>query len=243
MSAGDDVSARTQSKRLWLGGGAVVAVVIVLIGWFGVIGPELSAAAATRDQADSARMQNVTLQAKNTKLKEQNDDVATLRASLANALAALPSDGGLPEFTRQISAQATSTSVVLTSIVVAAAAPVAAATAATGTDSTDTRGTTTTGATSAPTAGLLQIAITVKATGLGDDLQAFLNEVQATGPRRALVIAVQLSPGGENGGNGGNGGNGEDTKGLCTLNLSLNIFSAPLSPDAQAALEKLLSGN
>src|SRR6478752_3149796 len=122
MSAGDDVSARPQSKRLWLGGGAVVAVVIVLIGWFGVIGPELSAAAATRDQADSARMQNVTLQAKNTKLKAQNDDVATLRASLANALAALPSDGGLPEFTRQISAQATSTSVVLTSIVVAAAA-------------------------------------------------------------------------------------------------------------------------
>jgi len=120
---------------------------------------------------------------------------------------------------------------------------VAAATAATGTDSTDTRGTTTTGATSAPTAGLLQIAVTVKATGLGDDLQAFLNEVQATGPRRALVTAVQLSPGGENGGNGGSGGNGGDTKGLCTLNLSLNIFSAPLSPDAQAALEKLLSGN
>ena len=70
-------------------------------------------------------MQNVSLQAKNAKLKAQNDDVATLRPGLADALAALPSDGGLPEFTRQVSAQATATSTVLTSIVVGTAAPVA----------------------------------------------------------------------------------------------------------------------
>ena len=49
---GDDMSARAQDKRLWLGGGAVAAVLIVLIGWFVVIDPELSAATATREQAD-----------------------------------------------------------------------------------------------------------------------------------------------------------------------------------------------
>ena len=49
MSAGDDMKARTQDKRLWLGGGAVLAVLIVMIGWFGVIGPELSAAASTTE--------------------------------------------------------------------------------------------------------------------------------------------------------------------------------------------------
>ena len=77
--------------------------------------------------------------------------------------------------------------------------------------------------------------ITLTATGLGPDLQAFLNEIQMTGPRRALVTAVQLAPVG--------GGTGGDIKGPSTLSLSLTIFSAPLTPDAQAALEKLLSGN
>lgn len=232
------MKARIQSKRLWLAGGAVLAVVIVLIGWFGVIGPELSAAAATRDQAETAQMQNVSLQAKNAKLKAQNDDVAALRQSLADALAALPSDGGLPEFTRQVSAQATSTSTVLTSIVVGPAAPVTQPAVATASGNTDAGTTaTSTAPTSDAAAGLLQMEVTLTATGLGPDLQAFLNEIQTTGPRRALVNAVQLVPVGETGGSGG------DIKGSSTLNLSLIIFTAPLTPDAQAALEKLLSGN
>src|SRR5664279_364583 len=143
------MSARAQNKRLWLGGGAVMAVLIVLIGWFGVIHPQLSAASSTQDQADSVRMQNIVLQAKNTKLKVQNDNVAALRASLAAALAELPSDGGLPALTRQLSAQATANSVVLTSVIVGTATPVDGAVAATGT-TPDTGTTTTTGAAPAP---------------------------------------------------------------------------------------------
>ena len=37
------------------------------------------------------------------------------------------------------------------------------------------------------------MTITVAATGLGADLQAFLREIQVTGPRRALVTASQLT--------------------------------------------------
>ena len=121
------MSARTQDRRLWLGGGIVLSVLIVLVGWFGMINPELSAAASTQDQTESAQTQNIALQAKNSRLKDQNDNVAALRAGLAAALAELPSDDGLPAFTRQISAQATATSVFLNSIVVGAATPVAAA--------------------------------------------------------------------------------------------------------------------
>jgi len=227
------MSARAQNKRLWLGGGAVVAVLIVLIGWFGVINPQLSAASSTQDQADSVRMQNIVLQAKNTKLKVQNDNVAALRASLAAALAELPSDGGLPALTRQLSAQATANSVVLTSVIVGTATPVDGAVAATGT-TPDTGTTTTTGATPAPSTGLVQITITVAATGLGSNELAFLRAIQVTGPRRALVTASQLAP------SGGSAAAGID--GPCTLTLTLNIFSAPLSPTAQAALEKLLGG-
>ncbi|MET0966399.1 MAG: hypothetical protein ABWZ02_08390, partial [Nakamurella sp.] len=122
------MSARFQDKRLWLGGGAAVAVLIVLIGWFFVIDPELSAAATTRAEAESARAQNVVIEARNDTLKTQNDNVAALRTSLQALTVGLPADDGLPAFTRQLSEQA-GTSVVLNSIVVGAAAPVAVAVA------------------------------------------------------------------------------------------------------------------
>jgi hypothetical protein len=220
------MGALSQNKRLLLGGGAVLAVIIVLIGWFAVINPQLSAASSARDQAEAARLQNIVLQGKNTKLKAQNDNAAALRASLAAALAELPSDGGLPAFTRQLSAQATAASVVLSSVIVGAATPVVGVVAATGA--------TTGAAAPAPSPGLVQITMTLAATGLGRNDLAFLKAIQVTGPRRVLVTASQLAPSG--------GGAAAGIDGPCTLTLTLTIFSAPLSPPAQAALEKLLSG-
>ena len=110
--------AHAQDKRLWLGGGAIAAVLIVLLGWFFVINPQLSAASSIRDQADSARQQNTVLQTNNDRLKIENDNAAVLRAGLSAALAELPHDSGLPEFTRQLSAQATANSIALSSVVV-----------------------------------------------------------------------------------------------------------------------------
>jgi hypothetical protein len=231
------MTGRSQNRRLWLGGGAAVAILILVVGWFFVISPQLSATASIRDQADSAQVQNSVLQAKNSKLKKENDNVATLRAGLAAALAELPSDGGLPAFTRQLSAQATANSVSLTSVIVggvlpvagAVAAPAAAAAAETGTAAT---GTTAAAATSA--GGLMQIPVSLVVTGLGKNDIAFLKALQVTGPRRALVSAVQLAPSG--------GGTATGIDGPCTLSLTVTIFSAPLTPTGQAALQKLLSG-
>jgi hypothetical protein len=169
------------------------------------------------------------LEAKNSRLEEQNNDAAALRAGLAAALAELPTDGGLPEFTRQLSAQATATSVVLSSVVVGTAIPVQ------DTGGTAVPGTTTDAVTTAtPSSGLVQMTVSLAATGLAADLQAFLHEIQVTGPRRALVTSTQLTP------------SSDDPIGIdgpCTLNLTLNIFSAPVSATDQAALDKLLSGN
>ena len=245
------VTGRTQDKRLWLGGGAVLAVLIVV-----------SAASATRDQAAANGLQNQALRERNATLKEQNDDTGALQASLTAALAQLPSDGGLPAFTRQLSAQATAASVVLTSVVVGAATPVvqAAGQAASGPSATAPGAApapaSTTGETvPANSTGLVQMAITVAATGLGRHDLAFLRAIQWSGPRRALVTAVQLAPAGGSAGSnsvgsssatGGSAGSNSAAGGIdgpCTLTLTLTIFSAPLSPPAKAALEKLLSGN
>lgn len=222
-----------QDKRLWLAGGVTLAAVLVLLGWFGLIQPELTTASAAREVAEAARLQNTALEAKNAELKAQNDAPA-LRAGLASALAQLPSDGALPAFTRQLSAQASATSVVLNSVVVGVATPVAGTSDdESGDETIADSGTADDG--SAPDAepdALVQLTISVAATGLGPDLQAFVREVQLTGPRRALLTESQLTP-------------LDDSKGgidgPSTLNLTLDIFAAPLSPADQVALEELLS--
>lgn len=215
-----------RDKRWWLGGGAVVAVAILLLGWFLVITPELSAAAANRDQAEGARTQNFVLESKNARLKAQNDQVAALRSGLRAALAQLPYDSGLPEFTRQVSAQATENAMLLTSVTVGEATPVAPATA----EDSDAS----TAGTSASSTALMAIPITLVATGVGSSQQAFLAALQVTGPRRALVTAVQVVP------IGGAESVGVDAE--STLTVQLTVFSAPMDATAQAELEKLLRG-
>ncbi len=229
-----------ENKRAWLGGGAVLAVLIVLAGWFMVIDPQLSAASSDRDQTVSANQHNQVLQKRNDALEEKNGDQGALQAGLSAALAQLPSDGGLPAFTRQLAAQASAAGVVLTSVIVGAAAPVATPggqTAAAGTAAPVAPSTGSTAAAAAPasTTGLVQMIITVNATGLGRHNLAFLRAIQWTGPRRALVTAVQLAPSSADGTRAG-------IDGKCNLTLTLTIFSAPLSPSAQGDLEKLLSG-
>ena len=217
------MSARTEDRRIWLGGGAILAVAILVLGWFVVVNPQLTTASSTRDEIESVRTQNLVLEAKNAKLKAQNDDVASLRDTLAAAVAQLPFDSGLPEFTRQVSAQATENSVALASIVVGAAAAVA------GTTTSDT-------ATATPTStGLVGIPVTLVATGTNAGQLAFLTALQVTGPRRALISSAQLAP------VGGNEAAGADAQ--LTMTIQLTVFSAPLSPTAQEALQKLLSGN
>ena len=216
-----------EDRRLWLWGGAIVAVSIVLLGWFFVIHPELSAASDSRGQAADGRTQNILLEGKNSRLREQNEDVAGLRAGLAAALAGLPYDSGLPEFTRQVSAQATENMMALTSMVVGNAQPVAAPT-------TDAGAADQVAADAAAATSLVAIPITLVATGVPGSQQAFLTAIQVTGPRRALVTAVQVAP------SSGDDGTAGDAP--STLTVQLTVFSNPLPPEAQAELEKLLSG-
>jgi hypothetical protein len=221
-------------KRFWLGGGLVLTLAIALIGWFVVMQPELAETSATRDQIESVELQNTVLAAKNARLKAENEDVEALRAGLAGALAELPADGGLPAFTRQLSSQAAAHAVTLSSVTVGTATPVADPAAA-GTAPVVDGAVTDAAAGAAAASDLIQITVTVAAAGLGKDLTAFLYDIQVSGPRRALVTSTQLAPA------DGSTGTGPDAQ--STLNLTLNVFSAPVTADEQAALQKLLSGS
>ncbi|MCW2527137.1 MAG: hypothetical protein JWM76_1997 [Pseudonocardiales bacterium] len=225
------MTSRLDDKRVWLVGGAVLALLIALISWMMIINPKLSSNQALRDDATSAQAQNAVLETKVAKLAQQNNKVGELTATLQTALAALPFDSGLADFTRQVSAQATTKRVALSSITVGAATPVTAAVASTGT--TATTGTTalptTPTSTAAVASALIAIPITLSSTGTTDDQVAFLKAIQRDGPRRALVVSTTMA------------GNGS-VVGSTTMTLQLSVFSAPLSAAAQAQLEKLLTG-
>jgi hypothetical protein len=220
------VTTSLEDKRVWLVGGAVLALVIALAGWLVVISPKLSATQALRDDTDGTQAQNAVLEAKVAKLAQQNNKVGELTTSLRTALTELPFDSGLPEFTRQLSTQATLQSVTLTSITVGAATPVAA-TVPVATPTTTTTGSTTSTTPAASASALVSIPITLASTGATADQVAFLKAIQEDGPRRALVTSVTM------GSVSGNSG---------TMTVQLNVFSAPLSAAAQAQLEKLLTG-
>ncbi len=227
-----------QSKRFWLAGGAALALLIVVIGWVGVISPQLSSAKTLRESADSARTQNSVLAVKTAKLKKQNDNVGQLKTTLRTALAALPFDGGLPTFTRQLATQATQNKVVLSSITIGAATSTAAGTtptAATPTAATPatTAPTTTTGAVpstaAAPTA-VMTIPVTLLCKGSSTNRLAFLRAIQVGGPRRALVTATTVA-----------GAGTVSVDKSATMTIQLSVFSTPMSAAARAQLAKLLS--
>jgi hypothetical protein len=286
------LSGPAENKRVWLTGGAVLAVLIILAGWFLVINPELSAASSNRQQAASADQQNQALQKRNDDLMEKNNDQGALQAGLSAMLAQLPSDGALPEFIRQLSAQASTAGVTLTSVLIGAATPVVAAAQGAPTAAapvSPAAGSTTAAVIPATSASLVQMTITINATGLGRHDLAFLRAIQWNGPRRALVTAVALVPVvGSTATAGPTTSSGITTSpttaktttaktttakstpqramttspapstpttsspttpsalsgidGPCTLTATLTIFSAPLSPSAQADLDKLLGG-
>jgi hypothetical protein len=214
-----------QEKRLWLGGGALTAVVVAAASWFMLISPELSSASSLHEQTDAAQLQNQMLQAQTAKLKKQSDHLDALTATLRAAVDALPLDNGLPEFTRQVSAQAKAAKVSLSGISVGTIGPAAGAAgpAAAMADAGGAAG------------KLYSIPITMIANGSYAHELRFLKEIQTTGPRRALVTSTQFAP--------GSSSQVASIDRSATMTVQLTIFAAPRTPQAAAQLAKQLDGH
>src|SRR5437879_1673871 len=107
---------RSNADRLWIMGGAVAALLLVALAWFFAVSPELSSASSLKSQTADAQTQNITLQAKIRKLQDDNQKMATIQASLADARKALPVDAGLAAFTRQLVAAGVQNGVTVVSV-------------------------------------------------------------------------------------------------------------------------------
>ena len=188
----------------WVGGTAIVAVVILIASWFLVISPKLSAAQEDRAQTETVKQHNDVLSTRLATLKKQFDALETTRSDLAALRKQIPTSAQLTDYLRKLSDLATTHTVVITSLMpgvalpfVAAAAaaaapkptPTATAAAAAPAAPTDTP-TVTTPAAAGGVPGLAAIPVSIIVVGTYPNVLAFLSDVQSTTDRLFLVTGL-----------------------------------------------------
>ncbi|WP_127782041.1 hypothetical protein [Rhodococcus sp. X156] len=210
-----------QDRRVWIGGGALLAVVVLALGWVVLVGPQLSSASDLDQQAQSAETQNMVLQNKVRKLEAASKDMDGLNKELQDARAALPITSGMPDFTRQVEDQARSAGVVVFSIV-AGAPTLAGAGAAPATSNAPVTA----------AGNLFSVPVTLVADGALPNHRAFVAAIEG-GPRAALIDSVGFGPG------EGATTTGTSVDSATRMTVKLQVFVAPQTPTDQAELQKL----
>jgi Tfp pilus assembly protein PilO len=160
--------------RKWSLGTLVVVLVAVLAAWFLLISPKRSEAASLEEQTAAQIDANATLQTQIALLQEQAKDLPEKQAELAALDAKIPSDAQLPSLIRELSDSAAKAGVDLTTVTPAPPVPYVAA-------PTGTTVTTVPAATN-----LLQINLTINASGGYFELQQFFNQLERMD--RALLV-------------------------------------------------------
>ena len=186
------------AARIWMWAGAVAIVLLIVAGWFLLIGPKFAEAADVRAQVDDTSTQLITLRKKIAVLEDQKARLSTYKAELRANQQALPSDPAVPDFLRQLQDAGSATSVKVSGVSVAPPAQVTGV------------------------SGVWQLPIALTAEGDPDDLGAFLNQLQAVQPRAVLVQTANLTQNGATDASGTASGSGKPT-----LSLSLLAFVAP----------------
>jgi Tfp pilus assembly protein PilO len=216
---------KTQTERLWLLGGAVLAILIVLIGYVMLISPQNSNTSSAQSQVSSAKTDNALLRVRINSLRQQNKNLAQFQAELTTAHLALPDTSGLPDFLRT-----------LQSIGNATLATVSALAVGSPTDVTGVAGGATTSAkagSSSPASGqrIYALPISAQVTGTTDQLNQFLTQLQSVQPRAVLISGLTE-------GAGATSASGTQTASgsASTLQLTMQAFVAPNSAAEKAQL-------
>jgi Tfp pilus assembly protein PilO len=183
---------------------ALLVVGVLAAGWFAVVAPKRSDAAALQGRANTQEQENVTQEQQIAMLKELAKDLPSQRAKLSVIQRQLPGNPALPTLIRDLSRAAGKSGVNLVSlspavpapVVPVAVAPVAvvAAPAADGAaPSTDATGPAADGAApaatvapAAATESLNVMALQINVTGSFFEIEQFLNGVESL--RRPMLV-------------------------------------------------------
>jgi hypothetical protein len=189
----------------WVGGTVVVALLLLVAGWFLLVSPVLASASETRAATEDVQADNDVTRARIETLKAQFETLDQSKADLAALQLQIPTTGQLSDYLRQVDEQAAARTVAVTSVSpsspelfapVTGAAPAATTTDAAGTDGTvtDTSGDTAT--TPAPAAGstapvgMVDVPVTLTAVGSYANVMSWIQALQEQTDRLLLVTTV-----------------------------------------------------
>ena len=194
----------------WIAGTAFVCIAILAAAWFVLVSPTLATAAETRGAAEAQLDQNAIAKVKLAKLKEQFENIDTLRGELAALQLQVPSTADVSTYKRQLDAVAAARSVTIVSVQTSPAVPItppvapapepAAEPAAEG-DAAVAPETPVPAAPPAPESFV--VPVTIDVIGSYDNVLAFLQDLQ-TGTQRLLLVE-QISGTGQKAAEAGNG--------------------------------------
>jgi len=190
----------TQTRK-WTLATTVLAVLVLVAGWFLLIAPEHSKAAEVRSQTAEQQSTNSTLQTKLQMLKSQAEGLPAQQRALSRLTAALPSDPRLPDLVRTLTSRAGTAGVDLVQISPGQPEDVVDATSsATTSGTTGTTGSDTTGGQSTDTSaaagsvnGLKAVPLTLAVSGDYAQLVRFVNLLEGLN-RPLLVTGFTLGP-------------------------------------------------
>lgn len=211
-------------NKLWIIGSVLVMVVVLALGWFVGIAPQLGNAATATLQRVDVQALNATQEATLAKLKKDYANIGKLDAQLADLSQSVPSDSDIPAFYDEVDAIGAASGVTVAGITVADAKPYepVSAPAPAGGAATPTPTSTATPspeATPAPTstpaptavpgmppktspnltsANFSSLAVTLTVKGTYAQALDFVNGIQQ-GKRLFLVDGITTSPSGESG--------------------------------------------
>jgi Tfp pilus assembly protein PilO len=190
--------------RTWSLGAAVVAVLVLVAGWFLLISPTKAKVSDLHTQTATQQQTNAGLQTQISQLKIQNKGLPKQEAQLALIRQHLPSNPALPAFVRTLTLIAHEAGVKLVSVdpsqpsAVTIAAPVVvtpspSASASSSSDSATTDPAAVTVAPAAPTSPLRMIPVAINVTGGYYNVVSFLNKVENL-KRSMIVYGVNVTP-------------------------------------------------
>jgi hypothetical protein len=190
----------------WVGGAVVVALLLLIAGWFLLVSPVLAAAGETRTAAEDVEADNELARDRIEVLKAQFADLDASKATLADLQKQVPTTAQLAAYLRQVDEQAVAHGVAVTAVSPGTPevfAPVAAAPATTETAPTDGAGTdgssTDSVATTAPSSpgagasapvGLIDVPVSMTAVGSYANVLAWIQSMQEQTDRLLLVTSV-----------------------------------------------------
>ena len=163
--------AARRTDQIWLGGGLVAIVVLVLASWLLLISPKFAEADEVQTQADDTGIQLTRLKKEVAGLVEQEKKKSTYQAALEDKQRALPSTYDIPKFLRALQDSGVRVDVTVGGLTVGSP----------------------TASTAVPTA--VELPLSVSAEGSVQNISQFLVRLQNVQDRAVLLNSVSISSG------------------------------------------------